>query len=455
MQIHLLGGELACHRHGRLIAVHKPFLATDLEVLTVTPTSAVISWITRAPRHGLVVPRAVPTDTQLWLGDPQGELTLVHDDPTPRAFHQVSVTGLEPGREYSFRARSYGVQPLPGLYTTNRHTSPERVHSFVTLTPPPGRYLTTIALANDMHLGEKRQGIVLGPLPTSVAPGRGQAGYPEMMFTAMLDELRAVHGHPFLVLGGDITYGGTESQVTLAHRLLEGYGTSDNDWLAVRGNHDRPLRSGDDPFGESFVAYQHMCANQTPEGLRILGIDTTRGGGGGWILPPQFDDIRSCLADEPDRPTLVTSHHPVTHDAAFTSPSGPQFMLRWRDRIAIQRVERAAHGVFLHHTGHTHRMRRGKADVQGAHTEYFENAACAAYPGGYTLLHLYEGGYLRNFWRIPTTAAQDWLFRSRWQVMGLMPQLTMGTTNDRNHVVLKDLSGLRATGRPVPRELRV
>lgn len=441
--------------HGRLNSVHKPFVATDLEVLTITPTSAVISWITRSHRGRSLLPQPAFTDTQLWVGDADSTLRLVHDDPTPRAFHQVTVTGLEPGREYGFRARSGGIQPLPGLYTTNRHTSPERVHRFVTLIPPPGRYLTTIALANDMHLGEKRQGIVLGALPTSVAPARGQAGYPRVMFTAMLDELDTTHDHPFLVLGGDITYDGTSDQVALARQLLAGYGTSQDDWLAVRGNHDRPRRDGTDPFGDAFVAYQHMCANQTPEGLRILGIDTTRGGGGGWILPDQLDHIRACLADEPDRPTLVTSHHPVTHDAALTSPAGPQFMLRWRDRLAVQRLERRAKGVFLHHTGHTHRMRRGKADVQGSHTEYFENAACAAYPGGYALLHLYEGGYLLNFWRIATHAAEEWLFRSRWQVMGLMPQLTLGTTNDRNHVVLKDLSGLHSSGKPVPLELQV
>ncbi len=440
--------------------MHKPFLATDLEVLTITPTSAVISWITRGPRRGAVVPHPIGADTQLWVGPSDGgrmpgPLTLVHDDPTPRAFHQVTVTGLEPGREYSFRARSGGIQPLPGLLTTNRHTSPERVHRFVTLKPPPGKYLTTIALANDMHIGEQRQGVVLGSLPTSVAPTRDQRGYPEMMFTTMLDELESTHSSPFLALSGDITYNGSTAQVDRAHELLSSYGWVREEWLAVRGNHDRPLRNGQDPFGEVFVPYQQMCHTQTPEGLRVLGIDTTRGGGGGWVVPEQLEAIRQCLGNDPDRPTLVTSHHPVTHDAALTSPAGPQFMLRWRDRIALQRLERRAGGVFLHHTGHTHRMRRGKADVQGSHTEYFENAACSAYPGGYALVHLYEGGYLLNFWRIATHNAFDWIFRSRWQMMGVTPQFTLGTTNDRNHVVLKDLSGLRPSGRPIPSELQV
>ncbi|SER56277.1 Calcineurin-like phosphoesterase [Propionibacterium cyclohexanicum] len=434
--------------------MRKPYLATDLELLTITPTSAVISWMTRGPRRA-GLPQPIHAGTQLWLGTDRGQMRLVHDDPQPRAFHQVEVKGLEPGREYHFRAMSDGISARPTLSATTRVSSPELTGRFVTLTPPPGRYLMTIALANDVHIGETRQGIVLGALPTSVAPGPRQADYPQMLFTRMLEDLNTRHGHPFLVLGGDITYGGTRAQTAAALRLATSYGAQGGDWLAVRGNHDRPLHSGEDPFGEQFVAYQQMTQACLPSGLRILGVDTTRGSGGGWVLPEQFEAIRSYLQEDPDRPTLVTSHHPVTRDAALSSPAGPQFMLRRHDQIELQHIERSAHGVFLHHTGHTHRMRRGTADVQGAHADYFENAACAAYPAGYALLHLYSGGYLLNFWRTSAQDALDWDFRSRWQVMGLAVRFMLGTTNDRNHVALKDLSGLSAAGGEIPAELRV
>lgn len=438
-----------------LFPVRTPFLATDLEVLTVTPTSAVISWITRGARHGATLPRPVPAGTQLWLGPTRLDARVVHDDPMPRVFHQVEITGLEPGREYHFRAASDGVAAVPSLRVTSGPSSPERVGRFVTLTPPPGRYLTTVALANDVHIGENRQGIVLGPLPTSVPPARSQRNYPEAMLTGMLHELSTRHGHPFLVLGGDITNRGTAGQASTARRLIDSYGAQSTDWLAVRGNHDRPPRDGEDPFGKHFVGFQQMTKASAPGGLRILGIDTTHGSGGGWVLPEQFETIRSFLQNDPSRPTLVTSHHPVTRDASLSSPGGPQFMLRRRDQIEVQRLERAAPGVFLHHTGHTHRMRRGRPDVQGPHTEYFENAACAAYPAGYALVHLYTGGYMLNFWRTSSKQALDWDFRSRWQTLGLAVQLMLGTTNDRNHVVLKDLSGLEPEQREIPPELRV
>lgn len=433
----------------------KPFLATDLEVLTVTPTSAVVSWITRRIRRGRLVPEPFPTDARVWLGNSRRSLRLVHEDARPTAFHQVRITGLEPGREYHFRAMSGNQQPTPGMAITNRRHSPERTHRFMTLTPPPGRYLETIVLANDSHLGERRQGIVLGPLPTSVKPGPGQKDYAQAMFTAMLDELGTHRGRPFLVLGGDVTAKGTREQVACARGLLDAYGARDEAWLAVRGNHDRPLRDGTDPFAEYFTDYQTMSTTTTASGLRVIGLDTTRGGGGGWIMPDQMSEFRATLAADPDWPTLVTAHHPVTNDAAMSSPSGPQFMLRLRDRIELQHAERRARGIFLHHAGHTHRMRRDRADVQGAGAEYLEVAACSSYPAGYALLHLYEGGYIVNFWRIGGDDAAAWQMRSRWQAMGLGPLFTVGSTNDRSHVVLRDLSGLRPSGMAVPPELRV
>ncbi|RLP10969.1 purple acid phosphatase family protein [Propionibacterium australiense] len=433
----------------------KRFLATDLEVLTITPTSAVISWITRRIRHGRLVPEPYPTDARVWLGAAGSHLRLVHESSRKTAFHQVTVTGLEPGREYHFRAMSGDQQPTPGMAITNRRHSPERTHHFMTLTPPPGRYLETIVLANDTHLGEKRQGIVLGPLPTSVKPGPGQKDYAQVMFTTMLDELASRRGRPFLVLGGDVTSKGTVEQAACARALLDGYGVRHESWLAVRGNHDRPQRDGTDPFAEYFTDYQTMCSATTASGLRVVGLDTTRGSGGGWITPEQMSGFRSLLAENHDHPTIVTAHHPATNDAAMTYPSGPQFMLRLRDRIELQHAERKAHGLFLHHAGHTHRMRRDRADVQGTSSEYLEVAACSSYPAGYALLHLYEGGYLVNFWRIGGDDAAAWQMRSRWQAMGLGPLFTVGSTNDRNHVVLKDLSGLRPSGMPVPPELRV
>ncbi len=429
-------------------------IVTDLEVITVTPTSAVISWITRASRRGAGVPMPVTAGTELAIGPLNGALHMVHDDATPRAFHVVEVTGLEPGRSYRFKASSNGQQAQAALLPTRRAGSSERVGEFTTLVPPPGDYLTSIALTNDIHIGEQRQGIVLGPLPTSVRPSPGQVDYPRVMFSRTLADLATRHGRPTLLVNGDLTYANLPDEVSLARELLDGYGIQRSTWVATRGNHDHPRRD-DDPFGDAFVGYQQSQVMTEASGLRILAIDSTRGSGGGWIMGEQYSQIMSELQTDPHRPTLAAAHHPTTNEAARSSISGPQFMLRARDRLRLQLIQRQTPGVFLHVAGHTHRMRRGRADLLNAHTEYLENAACAAYPGGFSLLHLYSGGYLVNFWRPSDPDALDWLFRSRWQALGVGAHLMLGSTDDRNHVVHADLSGLQRTNRAVPIELRV
>lgn len=425
----------------------------DLEVVTITPTSAVIAWVSRTPWLGLGIPHPVTADTRLLLGPVGGPLREVHADPQPRALHMVEVTGLEPGRRYHFQALSDGIPAVPTLRPTMRRGASEVTHEFTTLTPPPGDYLSTIALVNDIHMGEQRQGIVLGTLPTSVRPLPDQVDYPRIMFSRTLADLTERRGHPLLLVNGDLTYANLPDEVAAARQLLDGYGTQGTDWVATRGNHDHPRRDAD-PFGEVFAGYQTLQTGRDASGMRLLAMDSTRGSGGGWIKDEQYEQIMTELWADPHRPTLAATHHPTTNEAARSAISGPQFMLRARDRLRMQLIERQTPGVFLHVAGHTHRMRRDRADVLRAHTNYLETAACAAYPGGYTLLHLYTGGYLVNFWRPSDPDALDWLYRSRWQVLGLGAHLMIGTTDDRNHVVHRDLSGLMPAGREVPSELR-
>ena len=429
-------------------------LATDLEVLTVTPTSVVISWVTHAARLGIAIPKPVAVGTEVAIGPVGGPMQLVHEDPTPRVYHVVEITGLEPGRTYQFQASSEGKLAAAALRPTRVVGCCERTRQFTTLTVPKGRYLTTVAVVNDIHIGERRQGIVLGALPTSVCPRPDQADYPRMMCAAALDELTGRHGRPLLIANGDITYDNTPEQNRIARKLLDGYGTELVDWVATRGNHDHPRRD-DDPFGDYFVGYQQAQAVSEPSGLRVLAMDSTRGSGGGWILPGQYAQIMAELETDPQRPTLATTHHPVTTDAAWSSASGPQFMLRGRDRLRLQLIERQAPGVFLHLAGHTHRMRRDRADLADTHARSLEHAAGAHHPGGYSLIHLFEGGYLVNFWRVSDPTALQWIYRSRWQSLGIGAHLMLGSTADRNHRVDIDLSGLRPSGRTVPAELGI
>ncbi|RDI64211.1 metallophosphoesterase [Nocardia pseudobrasiliensis] len=428
--------------------------ATDLELVTITPTSAVLTWTTL--EAGSNAPVETDTEVRVAPADSPGPARVILSDPEPTPYHYAEITGLEPGRRYRFEAWSRGVRATPAPnFATRMPGSPECVGEFTTLTPPPGRLLRTLALCNDVHLGEEVSGLIAAGLPPGVHQEPGLPPYPEVMLTALLDDLRRPdRGVDQLLLAGDLTSEATPEQSRGVRRLLDGWGTAGKDWFAARGNHDRPHVGADydscpvvpgtdhhDCWGESFLPRGEL-AEYDLGGLRLLGLDTTAlDAAGGMIDRAQFDRLRTILAADPDRPTLVFGHHPVTFESALTNIGGPDFVLNRTDAAELQSLYRTAPGVFLHHSGHTHRNRRTRPDIP-LNVEFLEVAAVKEYPGGYTLLHLYEGGYQATFYKTRTPDARRWSTRTRAEYFGLIPEYTLGTTADRNHVVLRDLSGL-------------
>lgn len=177
-------------------------------------------------------------------------------------------------------------------------------------------------------------------------------------------------------------------------------------------------------------------------GLRLIGLDTSElDGAGGTIEAPQLARLRELLRAEPERPTLVFGHHPVTVESGLTNTAGPGFVLNRHDSAQLQALYERAPGVFLHHSGHTHRNRRTRPDTACA-VEFLEVAAVKEYPGGYSLLRIYEGGYMLNFYKTRTEQARRWSTLTRGEYFGLFPDYTLGTFADRNHVVPRDFSGL-------------
>lgn len=438
-------------------------VVTDLELVTVTDTSATFSWACYDGPHlpvGGLRPM-VPSDSEVLIGpaDAPGPLTTVHRDDTPRAFHLVTVTGLEPGREYRFECRSRGLVAAPGLVATNQSWSPERLGRFRTLTPPPGDHVTTVALLNDTHIGEDRHGILVADFPEPILQEPGLEPFPEIMLTGALAEVRA-HGVSRVLVNGDTTAEARPAEVRRFREIMDSHGTFGVDYHVTRGNHDRPHTPGSDPgagyeafpvlegtadhrdpWGIEFVERQQLWTTEIG-GLRVLGIDSTHlDDSGGEILPHQMDAIGAELAADLERPTLAMAHHPVSRESAMTNVSGPGFVVNERDATLLQDHFVRAPGVFMSWAGHTHRARRTAPDA-AQHVDFVETGSGAGYPGGYTLLHLYTGGYMMNFHRIGTEDALRWSARSRWAGLGLNPEYTLGTTAHRNYVVTRDLSGI-------------
>ena len=422
-------------------------LATDLEVVTVTDRSVIITWTTRVrDRHGRLRPIETDTEVRIAAADSRATPRPRYLDSRPTAYHYAEVDGLEPGRTYRFEAYSNGCRAVTArTLVTRRSGTPESTGEFTTATPPPGRLLRTIALANDVHYGEHISGLVLAGLPTGLR--HDTAHYPELMLGALLDDLRSPdRAADQLIVAGDLTDTGTREQSLAVRAHLDTWGDLGRDYFVCRGNHDQPHeRDGQrlDHWGAVFHARQRLVEYYVG-GLRLIGLDTTRlRGSGGTIVAPQLAHLRELLTADPDRPTLIFGHHPVTSSAAVSNPGGPGFVLDRANAAALHGLYRDAPGVFLQHSGHTHRNRRGRPDL-GIDVEFLEVAATKEYPGGYMLLRVYEGGYTVNFYKTRSESARRWSTRTRRQYLGLHPDHALGSCADRNHVVLRDFSGLSA-----------
>lgn len=206
--------------------------ATDLEVVTVTPTSVTFgfaSYTAPHPAYGPLRPTVptlgevalAPADDPIVAADPVGseaiagpagswirpgmpDLPVVASSDSETGFHLITVDGLEPGREYVFECRCDGVPATPGLMTTNKPDSPEVSGRITTLTPPPGEHVATIAVLNDTHIGEEKHGLILGDFPEAIVQEPGLPPFPEVMLAAALAEIRD-RGVGRVFVNGDTT----------------------------------------------------------------------------------------------------------------------------------------------------------------------------------------------------------------------------------------------------------
>ncbi|MGW1715081.1 metallophosphoesterase [Streptomyces sp. NPDC002156] len=438
--------------------------ALNLELVTLTEDRAVITWYTAVPGtddgFGHLVPAV--TEGEVVYGTHPAHLDRTAAEDHPTAHHYVELTDLEPGQTYYYRARSRGraATPTPlhlvrgnavgtSLHGLGSHGGP---YSFTTPQPPPGRHLLSIALCNDLHLGETTAGLVAGvPMLRGVSQQPGLDPYPEIMSRAMVEEAHR-RGADVLLAAGDISAAGAPRDLAEARRILDGFGTHGRDYFVVRGNHDRP-RHPDDSFRESFRDGFLGGADglgyfaRDLGGLRLIGLDTYEksgnGGDAGGLSPEQLAWFRTQLRTDRDQPTLVFGHHPLTtRDSVF--PMGRGQRLDRAQARSIVDAYASAPGVFLHHAGHTHRNKR-TALTSAPHVTQQEVSAVKDYPGGFCLLRIHTGGYALNYYKNSSVPARAWVERSRRTAGGLWPHHAFGrAVTDRNSMRLHDLSGVRA-----------
>ncbi|MER6813457.1 metallophosphoesterase family protein [Spirillospora sp. NPDC000708] len=437
----------------------------NLELVTLTETSAVLTWYTGVPGtdDGLGRMRPAPSDAEVLYGTHPSRLTRTAHGPSGTPYHYVELTDLEPGRTYYYKARSNGVAATAtGLAGGQAAGVPQGdVFAFTTPQPPPGRHLFSIALCNDLHLGETVAGLI-GQLPwiTGISQVPGHAPYPEIMAKALIADARA-RGADHLLAAGDVSSEAAPADLHGAKSILDTFGTYTQDYLVTRGNHDRAHEGaaystctvgryqGNDCFQDAFFPSGPSYFAHDLHGLRVIGLDTYdkpgNGGDSGGLSPEQQSWFEAELKKDPDRPTLVFGHHPLFTENDPLSATGAHSLDAGQSLRILGAYARTP-GVFLHHAGHTHRNQRSVFPLAPKVVQQ-EVGAVKEYPGGFTLLRVHSGGYALNFYKTRSPEARAWSERSRQELSGLWPQLSLGNrVTDRNSVVPLDLSGLVSAG---------
>ncbi|GAA4609491.1 hypothetical protein GCM10023195_38330 [Actinoallomurus liliacearum] len=432
----------------------------NLELVTLTETSAIFTWYTgvAGTDDGLGRMRPAAADGEIRIGTRPGRLTRVIGGTGQTPYHYVEVTGLEPGRTYYYQARSRGrtasQTSVAGAAGTPLGSD---TFSFTTPQPPPGRFLFAIALCNDLHLGETVAGLIGGLPFKGISQVPGRPPYPKIMAEAMVRDARR-RGATYLLAAGDVSSEAVPGDLDEAKRILDGFGTYRRDYLVARGNHDRAHDGsayaacqvgrwqGHDCFRDVFSDGPTYFSDEL-SGLRVIGLDTYdkpgNGGDAGGLSPEQFAWFEAELKAHRDQPTIVFGHHPLLSlDDPLAVSGGTS--LNVGQTVEIMAAYDRTPGVFLHHAGHTHRNKR--TVLPGSrHVTQQEVGATKEYPGGFNLLRVHSGGFALNFYKTRDDLAREWSERSRQEINGLWPQFSFGpSVSDRNSVTARDLSGLRA-----------
>src|SRR5262249_58430185 len=126
-------------------------------------------------------------------------------------YHYVELKGLEPGETYYYEARSNDALASPTPFTlidgnavgtSDFGLTTGGPYSFTAPQPPPGRFLFSIALCNDLHMGETTAGLLGGSTIPGIQQVPGLPPYPEVMLKALVEDTSAL-GASFLLAAGD------------------------------------------------------------------------------------------------------------------------------------------------------------------------------------------------------------------------------------------------------------
>ena len=360
-----------------------------MSVFAVEDTAAQVCWT------------GLPDGSELQAGDAR----VVAGDGGVGA---VSLEGLTPDTSFDLTLRTPGG-------------APQQVGAFHTLAPPPGPLLCRFATVNDLHIGERRFGL----LRTLRRPAASLADtYPALCTRAALREALA-WGAEAVVAKGDLTYLGKPEQWEVVARLLAEAGEQ-VPVAAVLGNHDVVRRAAD---GRAALTRQGVVLANEPlnrdlPGLRVvLGHTAVPRRSKGLVSRAQRGRIADLLGAAEGPAFLALHHYPQRYRFPTFYPPG----IPGPEARALLGTVATANPATLVSCGHSHRNRRrthGPLVIT-------EIGAPMHYPGTWAGYAVHEGGIRQVVRRVAAPDAIEWTERSRRAVLGLWALWSPGRLADR------------------------
>lgn len=412
---------------------------------------------------------AQPADTTICLFPPQGAGRCERQE-TGQTYHLARITGLAPGTAYRYwlisdgaRARTVNDTPAAALPALNAQVLPDAAANpgqFTTLTPPPGKRVGTVALMSDLHVGEGCSGQAFGFAgqsvpPCTVVPGYtdGSDGHGQRMLAGAVAQIAALKPDAVLVLG-DLTSAAAYTDMTLAKSLLDRLPMP---YYVLRGNHDRPAQggSGETEFcGTTQDCYSTVFRPLSTQriqpiavdvhGVRFLMLDANDTSGRGDLTDTaQQTWVAQQLAAHPKARTFILSHEPASVYSNATTYVPGFGVIPTQGGSWLHDVIKANPQVSATFAGHTHRNLLGY-DADTGRLPWVEIGANKEYAAGFTLLHLYEGGFVREYHRVDCVSdsnfCREWTSLSRGQNFGLQFTYMLGELKARAFTYVDDCS---------------
>ena len=343
-----------------------------------------------------------------WGGLPEGEVTFEAGGASVtvaggRGPGAVVLEGLPPDTSLELAMTAGGVR--------------RRAGRFHTLAPPPGRLLCRFATVNDLHVGERRFGLVFRMTEEGV-----DEPYPLRCARAALAEAVA-WGAEAIVAKGDLTWTGQPWQFEAVGRLLAGLPVPA---YALFGNHDVSLKGVD---GRPLLAAHGIEVPDQPWAVDLPGIrlvmahSEVRGQSHGEIDDHRREQIVKLVGAAPG-PVFLTMHHYLQRFRwpNIYPPGIPQPMA-----AGLLDAVMAANPATLVSSGHSHRHRRHHHGP----LVLSEIGSTKDYPGAWAGYAVHEGGIRQVVRRVAEPSAIAWTERTRRAIGGVWGRWSPGLRSHR------------------------